>query len=161
MNKLGWLLTIVFLSGCGKDPVPKSVSQLLDLFTKEARSYGFNFDIEDYDVRITSISGEAVGRCWYRGKGLNRGLYIELDSVFWRKADAEERELLFFHELGHCVLGQDHRYNRSIMKPSLFSGYFDDRAYYISELYLHGTDSQRGLYKDDDDTLKHIDCEIR
>jgi len=149
------VLTGILLVGCGKDKSkePMTVSELLELFEVESRSYGYSLDILDYDVRFLRLPRPAVGRCWYRGRGFNRGIRIELDPLFWADADAEDRELLFFHELGHCVLGQRHR-SRSIMAPALFSGYFKRRSSYISELFLHGAD-MRGLY--DDDKLRYID----
>ena len=126
------------------------------LFEQEASNYGLSFDIQDYDVDLVDLPDDIAGRCWFRGRGYNRGFRIELDAPLWEESSAEDRELLMFHELGHCVLGQDHRAG-SIMEPRLFSGYFDRRPFYVPELFLHGFDARRGI-KLGDDRPYYVDC---
>jgi hypothetical protein len=47
----------------------------------------------------------ADGRC----TGTNAGdKTIQVRRAFWEKANADAKELLAIHELGHCLLGRDH-----------------------------------------------------
>ncbi len=147
------------VAGCGEDPKPKSVSELKRLFEQEAASYSIDFDLADFEINIVRSFDKdgVVGRCWYRGRGYMRGFKMEMLRSFWSDADAEERELLFFHEGGHCFLGQNHRSN-SIMEPSLFGGYFDDRDKYLDEMFLYGYDSTLPLIEPDD-KIRYIDIQ--
>ena len=63
---------------------------------------------------------------------------LEVDKAFWERSDVWHQESLFFHELGHCVLKQDHRKN-SIMYELIISG-MDLRLHekeYLDELFFH------------------------
>jgi len=168
---MSWRMVLIFfiafgiaisIVGCGDDedeydPDPMSVPQLKNLFETEARKFGLDFNLRSFDVNMVRAFDKrgVVGRCWFRGRGYMRGFLMELLTSFWIGAKAEKRELLFFHEGGHCFMGQDHRRN-SIMAPSLFSGYFDSRSSYLSEFFLYGYD-MRSLASGEDDRIQYID----
>lgn len=120
----------------------------------EFQQYVHLFEIEqgvnvDIDIQFQKIELPTVGKCYYAfytegpQKGQRVNLNIEIDPVFWEEANDTEREVLIFHELGHCVLNRDHvediiepyELPKSIMYPVIFdSAYSDHRNYYVNEL---------------------------
>lgn len=84
-----------------------------------------------------------AGVCYYTG-GRTSPNRVELNQSMWSDGSESFREMLIFHELGHCLLGRDHRNTQfssgrpeSIMNSYLFSQrtyerYRDD---YLKELY--------------------------
>lgn len=68
---------------------------------------------------------------------------ITLDEVTWRKAPEATREMIIFHELGHCALNREHNDTLergipvSLMNSAGFSGaiYTADKARYLRELF--------------------------
>jgi hypothetical protein len=63
---------------------------------------------------------------------------ITIDQEVWFRYGSDwDRELLVFHELAHCTLGQRHREN-SIMDPrTTGAAYALKRAEYLEELFSH------------------------
>jgi len=74
--------------------------------------------------------------------GGNHTPTITVNASIWSRLPNSQREQLLFHELGHCVLGRQHRTDtingvpNSIMYPSLVTefDYQNNRNYYIHEL---------------------------
>lgn len=70
---------------------------------------------------------------------------IEIYTAYWNKASQHERQVLIFHELGHCVHLLDHKntvdpasgWPASIMYPYILSGFQYESwyNYYNSELF--------------------------
>jgi len=155
------LLLAFLLSSCGGKQDPLSVGELKSLFEQEAQSFNISLDLEDFDVQMVGSFDKpgVLGRCWFRGEGLMRGFLIELLTSPWEKGDAEYRESIFFHEGGHCFLGQGHRSN-SLMKPALIDDYFARRDFYIPELFSHGWNLFAAVTSDgsyEDDGVHYID----
>ena len=125
-------LGLSLLVGCAEHRNEISVESLLIVFEQEAEKYGVVVDVRDFPVIFTNLPGETRGRCAYTVGGKE----IHLDTWFWGVAGAGLRELLLFHELGHCVLNQEHR-RGSIMADSLIKGYFSRRDYYLEELFTY------------------------
>lgn len=71
-----------------------------------------------------------VGLCrkWNNGK---REIFI--DPSYWYSVSYGYRITLMYHELGHCVLDQDHREN-SIMHGYNFNAYSESWDWYVDEL---------------------------
>lgn len=73
---------------------------------------------------------------------------IRINRKYWSNDlayDNARREMLMFHELGHCILNRDHNeevniygHPLSIMYPSVFShnSYISNYSMYINELFL-------------------------
>ncbi len=85
---------------------------------------------------------DAVGQCEW-GDWLHSP-HIRINPDQWQTLGETGRQILLFHELGHCVLNRDHRTDRredrspaSIMFPSLLNPivYRRDREYYQHELF--------------------------
>ncbi|MEO1714224.1 MAG: hypothetical protein AAFU60_12900, partial [Bacteroidota bacterium] len=113
-------------------------------------SRGLDYFLEDegIDVVFEEIEDPSIiGTCRHFGQR------ITLDPIWWERSDENEREWLVFHELGHCVLGRDHRNEqtpegtcRSMMRGNedgfgcsidLYSEGW--RKYLIDELFLENT----------------------
>lgn len=92
-------------------------------------------------MHLLGIKGP-YGQCEI-GEGRN----ISINKAYWSDASHTSRELLIFHELGHCVLNLEHDDSwitlngvyipKSIMNSYLFSEYLYDtfREYYMLELF--------------------------
>jgi hypothetical protein len=149
--------------------------------TKQKKQFYVDKDFADYLSRFefflgykiddlvmvygdTKVYGEnVVGNCSQRkivsadltGKEVKKTPKITIKKSFWERSDIPTRELLIFHELGHCIFDRDHRTTHrgsafpvSIMEPTLFSSFFYVKyySYYISELF--GTRLDENLYFD-------------
>lgn len=66
---------------------------MLDKYRVEALSISFSFNLSDYN---------ALAEC-----NMNT-LHIGVSESYWVSASDMEKEVLLFHELGHCLLGRDH-----------------------------------------------------
>lgn len=74
---------------------------------------------------------------------------ILIKKSWWQSTDVTQREIMIYHELGHCRLGRDHdeerrvagthTYKLSIMNPVIPSSadYVSQKNAYLTELYLY------------------------
>lgn len=75
---------------------------------------------------------------------------ILIKKSWWESTDNTQREIMIFHELGHCRLGRDHdeeiltsssnkTYKASMMNPVIPHSeiYKERRSAYLTELYLY------------------------
>ena len=151
-------LSLVFLSSCQIDlyeattpsveekSIPSELVPYFTSFQAEASKHGISFDYESAYVtaEIQAINdGNVAGTCTTNGHDLR---HIVIDQAFWNKASHLQREMVIYHELGHCILGRGHSEGafsngicRSIMRSGLGScrdAYTPtNRAYYIDELF--------------------------
>ncbi len=78
-------------------------------FIDEAALRGLDvvYSTSQIDAHIGDIMKDnVIGQCAY-SEGNQHA--ITIDQQYWRSANDAQREFLIFHELGHCVLGHDHR----------------------------------------------------
>lgn len=115
-------------------------------FEKEAATRGIIVDLvaEQISGTIEPIDqATVVGTCSYGGFSPGR---IVIDSDFWSRASTLGKEMIIFHELGHCFLHRDHKEGRrpdgscvSIMRSGLercrdaYSS--TTKPYYLDELF--------------------------
>lgn len=102
----------IFFS-CQKEPIefvnyPEVTSELCPFFSsfeREAAKRGLTIDLKTAGIkgRITKITGRAVGICQKHS-----GKEILIDQKFWKGSSRLSKELIVFHELGHCFLGRMH-----------------------------------------------------
>ena len=131
-------LILFLLTSCAS---PNFIDERAKPYVKKfERLYGR--DIGPIDIFITKFDDE-----WKRAGGLCRIIdqQIFLNEYFWNKKDKYEKEMVVFHELGHCELGVAHDYqNRnkfrcfnSIMNWQSMPGqcYKDRLKYYRDELF--------------------------
>jgi hypothetical protein len=112
-------ICLLIFSSCELEPVlvyeeeeaqvESSVQGYLDRFVYEARIRGLDvaYATSQVDVGIADIpKPNVIGQCaWSEG----HSHAITLDEAYWNRANDLQREFVVFHELGHCVLGSDHR----------------------------------------------------
>lgn len=126
--------------------VDEALWSYFSAFEAEAKERGKSIDLaaEGITAVLDGIDEEHVaGVCQYNFRSEN---HIIIDSEFWENASTLFREMIIFHELGHCSLGQDHREDvvqgnlcASIMRSGS-EGCRDaynsqNRDYYLDELF--------------------------
>ena len=96
-------------------------------------------DSIELDMYFNELDDSIIGVCTVEGIAKD----VEIDPVWWKAVGRWDREILIFHELAHCVLGQEHRNLRltdgcsgSIMNEYHIGAYCYKRHYnyYIQEL---------------------------
>ncbi len=116
-------------------------------FQEEARSYGIDIDYESSNVTATLQqinNGNVAGTCTTNGHNLRD---IVIDQSFWDNASHLLKEMVIFHELGHCILGRGHfegQFSNGICQSIMRSGLGtcidaytnNNRDYFIDELFL-------------------------
>lgn len=77
-------------------------------FEEEAAERGLDIDLtaEDLTGEIVDLDeDQVVGQCTYGTHITNE---VTIDRAFWNRANTFTRELVVFHELGHCQLLRGH-----------------------------------------------------
>jgi hypothetical protein len=102
-------------------------------------------DIPIYFAKMES--NKSAGECWIWWGGYRTYREIRIDRRWWNQmGDTFQREILIFHELGHCELNRPHTEEMrnmfapmSIMYPSVnvshWRTYLLNHDYYIKELF--------------------------
>lgn len=116
-------------------------------FEIEAADRGVNIDLAAVGITgsIERIHAHGtVGLCNHR---LDQPNHVIIDMNFWQSASESSKELIIFHELGHCYLGRGHKDQKnedgtcaSIMRSGQ-GGCVDfytnsNRDNYLDELYI-------------------------
>lgn len=141
LNRL--LIFLLLSSGCGsyseslnpKNNIDPEFNSLVQKFEQEQNETVY------VDITFKKIEPPAVGLCW-RYEESKTGVSIEIDPDYWFSTTETKKEVLLFHELGHCILGRDHEEEKlyytipkSIMFPYVFeTSYLLYRSYYVDEL---------------------------
>ncbi len=161
LSRILSLFTLVlFFSACQKDdtfnnvtdaqsanaPTPEALLAYFDRFEIAAAERGLDIDVvgEGITAEFMDIDDEGVaGTCTY---GSHTPGHIVIDQNFWVRASDLFREMIIFHELGHCALFQGHREGvhpngtcESIMRSGLEDCYDNyrvaTRESYLDELF--------------------------
>lgn len=160
------ILFILFLTGCDigienrldryKSPIIESEFQVFfDNFIEDSRDpslrdkYTLSIIMvtkDDPDMKAHNSVGTSVGACLSSSQSEIRVVKVRQD--YWERFNLGEKELLIYHELGHCLLNKlqhenedfEAPYNfmkKSIMSAAAFSGqvYVFNRDYYVSDLF--------------------------
>ncbi len=115
-------------------------------FEKEGALRGVNVNLNDVPVTgtIASIQEDNIaGTCSYQ---VSEPHAVTIDLEYWNAASTLGRELVVFHELGHCYLGRGHLETAfangictSIMNSGTSGCYIAytaaNRDYYLDELF--------------------------
>lgn len=109
------ITAVALITGCKKEShvivtslVDRDLIPYFEIFEAEARARGIslNASYADIEARIADIDdGNVIGRCWYNSHNPNS---ILIDRDYWERASDLGREMVVFHELGHCYLERGH-----------------------------------------------------
>ena len=126
--------------------VPVKLWDYFQRFEEEALLRGENIDLNTKNItaEIMEISENGVaGTCTYSSHAPN---HIVIDETFFNQTNDLFKEMVIFHELGHCVLFRGHREDKhadgtcaSIMRSGV-QGCRDNyrnttRVAYLNELF--------------------------
>lgn len=124
--------------------VDEKLWPFFEQFEAEAKQRGFSINLvtQQIQARIEPIPAPNVGLC---NRATNNRVIV-IDQDFWENRSELKRELLVFHELGHCSLNLEHREDNaggicnSIMRSG-HEGCVDNyssvsRAGYLDELFI-------------------------
>lgn len=152
MNKtIHFIIFLLFIS-CGYKPDFIN-NDYPAPYTKAKSHSDFNSYIAEFEiiskkkVNVPIIYGELdlsyAGVCTMWSDGYRE---IKINRVYWLFYSDAQKEILVFHELGHCVLGLKHNDTKSsgcpasIMRSYLFSVdeaqdcYDNNRLFYLEEI---------------------------
>ncbi len=115
-------------------------------FENEAALRGIDLDLIDLEITgaIENITEDGVaGTCQY-GAHLT---HVTVDLPFWNRSSNLIREMVVFHELGHCALGRGHTETENangVCLSVMNSGTTNcrllynqaNRTFYLDELFL-------------------------
>jgi len=110
-------------------------------FELAAANRNINIDLVDLEISgvIENISEDGVaGTCQY-GQHIH---HVTIDLPVWNRSSLLVREMIVFHELGHCALGRGHKEiadSNGACLSMMNSGTTDCRVYYTNvnkEYYL-------------------------
>jgi len=111
----GVIFGLVFLTGGCKEEelattsvfVDPNLESYFDSFEAAALARGIEVDLTKAGIEALLVpinDGAVIGKCSSSASSKK----ISIDSYYWKTANRLERELVVFHELGHCFLGRDH-----------------------------------------------------
>lgn len=110
-------------------------------FQQQGAQYGAAFVTQTVSLSFRSFFGATVGMCSFNSSGRN---HVDLSSSAWQRGSNTFREMLVYHELGHCLLGRGHKNSKltsgqpeSLMNSWMFDErtYLANRDYYLKELF--------------------------
>jgi hypothetical protein len=157
--QIQWVLLCGYLvlTGWGQLKVQEDPVQEFETLSAQFETYGKIYKSPDYKlppmkINLANITQSiyngfnsretnTIGICLPDNKG---GKHILIDRKFWSEASYQEKELLIFHELGHCVLNRGHdsrmfcdNTDYSIMNPILMLGYEyqKNKEHYLQDLF--------------------------
>lgn len=92
------------LTGCGQVTSDAQFEKHKESFQREAAARDEDVSLEG----VTIVFDETLPEPHYAGC---YGKEIRVRPSYWESATESARELLIFHELGHCALGLEHSFN--------------------------------------------------
>ncbi len=154
------ILVAASLVGCGKPAVVEAEFQpYLDSFYSEAQQRGKDIQRGNISIHFGELPDTIAAHCVLsNSRPSSGGDEVVINPTAWNaysKQFLPEREIVVFHELGHCLLGLEHEQGTlelcdernhfyypqaplSIMKSDAFvdpSLYADLRTYYVDQLF--------------------------
>jgi hypothetical protein len=141
-----FLMTSLVLQGCGRrDPVLDvgEFAPYVADFEKTGAKVGVSVKVEDLIIKFGDLPNPRErGACEIVG---DKTPTITVSKAKWAKLDEYERQQLLFHEMGHCVLMQEHRncidkvegVAKSMMNAYAIDSYTyaEREKYYLTELF--------------------------
>jgi hypothetical protein len=144
-----YILIIVLLSGC--DKIGNSEPELLvylSRFINDASDHNVGYSESPIQLVFSDDLGGSAGRCskdkHIRNLKKETQLKVQILKSYWDNLNDNDKELLMYHELGHCLLNREHNEiilsdgsPKSIMRSHLIEGFYTDvsKPYYLLELF--------------------------
>lgn len=147
MKVILFILALTTLFSCSQENESIMNNEFItyvESFKIEATQRNINIDKElsVLSVVFSELEDDIVGQCVSYSDGSKK---ILISPTKWNNEDSMGKELLLFHELGHCVLHRDHlnTTNRksciSIMRESNsiceLNYNYENRETYLDELF--------------------------
>lgn len=143
-----YLLVFLLLSSCGDrnfSPMLRvefEYEKYVKIFEEESNKTNNHVEVKNLIVTsVSEIGGTIIAQC---GKYWLPSPKITVSKKMWDTLNETEKEMVFLHELGHCLLDRQH-YDAltdigdpaSLMAPFIFSPltYLNNKEYYIKELF--------------------------
>lgn len=136
MRKLVVLALFVTLTipSCTHRPVGYGrFTKYVDSFIAAGKRYGTKIDMNGQRIMfVDKFYGGLIGLCM----PMFEPHQILVNEQWWNENDEDAREMVIWHELGHCVLGRPHKADMvnghpvSIMYPN--TKVLEDKEYYKS-----------------------------
>lgn len=139
MKKVSISLLMLFLVGCDQSRyyIHPELVKYNQMFLDEAKKRKIHFPF-GIGINFTKNVNN-LGACQiFETQGIftkTRTRYIWIHPDTWAYMTEEEKEMMLFHEQGHCYLRRGHTNARSLMQPYPISDYYSDREYYVEELF--------------------------
>lgn len=136
MRYLIILIGLMSAGGCGaKPPVDPLLAPYVDRFQEAAHQVGFSPIEVELEIGFEAMEeAGTLGECQFFSSILGEQRKIMVDRAAWDALGDEQREILMFHELGHCVLNREHA-AEGIMRHTLIEGYGGHRWELVWELF--------------------------
>lgn len=147
-KSIHFIALMLILISCNDTPevqiVDLAFEEYLTSFEMEANARSVDIDegIENLSIVFNDGSEDVVGQCVTFTDGHTE---VRIDEETWSRYTATQREILVFHELGHCLLGREHNNEKqagkcvSIMRESastcIISFDESEREDYLNELF--------------------------
>lgn len=138
------------VTGCGHT-IDDAFIQSVYAFEQDSNDQGtpHHVSLSIQFGEVDQSKADVVGTC-YRYP-LGAGNHINIDKVRWDRMSADDQKMVVYHELGHCILGRDHRNDMvtydytytvpvSIMNEHAINGlqFISFKQEYLDELFHYG-----------------------
>jgi hypothetical protein len=131
--------------------IPNETRQIVSLFVFYASLFNRNVEYSKLIIEIEDKpSSFYIAYCSKVNN--NQNPKIKMNRQFWSALNSSYREMLLFHEMGHCLLNRSHQGNdfynpSSIMNSSLFSEvyYRNNYDFFIRELFGFSYDKEEPI----------------
>ena len=166
------LSTFFSYSQKNENSIDPLFSEFLESFILEGRKYGIDLQKKASSVRINfgELGKNKAGSC----KKYSGYSQVTIYKSIWEKMDSLQKQVLIFHELGHCLLGRKHRNDRlprgecasllveSQNQNSCFCNFYSQewKEYYLRELFTRKVDLPQWYWKDTALFLQGVKPEI-
>ena len=141
------IVVLTFFPSCSEEAsvdVDPEFLPYINLFEEEAqsRSVDISSRLENTSITFNDLGSDSAGQCLTYSDGRKE---VQINQLKWPTYSEQEKEILIFHELGHCVLDREHDNNMSrgrcisIMRESSSTCIVDytgeRRSVYLDELF--------------------------
>lgn len=118
-GKMSILAGLFLLSACGQEPYhgkgwEVAFSPYVVAFDSEAKNHG-RIIPGDYWSALTIQFGDPNEACNMKklagccSRGVDGSRIVTISPRYWKVAESPEKYSIILHELGHCLLNQEHR----------------------------------------------------